>query len=224
MISATTWLNWCRRIFRARPSQERRVAQQGRLDGLVVNEGCAGIKKQNKVLIKAVLAGDGKEVVAALAARANVDTHDASGFCALESASGRGNTEIVRILLFSGADVHADDDAALDWTVYHGHAEVVRIPLSAGANVYADDDAPLREAARNGHIGIARLLLAAGADSVAAWLVASEFARTKTAATLDACADTVTPAQGAAAAEKSDCFVKLRAVVTSANHPQCLRR
>ena len=72
--------------------------------------------------------------------------------------------EAARLALEAGANVHADDDAALRWSSENGRAEVVRLLLQAGANVHTLDDAALRSASENGHAEVVRLLLKAGAN------------------------------------------------------------
>ena len=62
----------------------------------------------------------------------------------LKSASEQGHQAVVKSLLESGANVHADDDRALRWAARNGHHEVVKLLLERGANVHADDDSALR--------------------------------------------------------------------------------
>ena len=80
---------------------------------------------------------------------------------ALYLAIENGHTEIVKLLLKAGADIHANDDYALHWAVADGHTEIVELLLKAGANVHAKDDEALRKAARNGHMDVAKILLKA---------------------------------------------------------------
>jgi len=69
-----------------------------------------------------------------------------------------GKTEFVKYLLDAGADVHADDDAALQWACYEGHTEIVKILLDAGADVHAENDFALQTASYNGHTEIVKIL------------------------------------------------------------------
>ena len=49
-------------------------------------------------------------------------------------ASRAGHVDLVKYLLAKGADVHANDDAALRWAAGKDHLEVVKVLLDAGAN------------------------------------------------------------------------------------------
>jgi len=88
--------------------------------------------------------------------------HDAN----LIEACRDGNLARARSALADGADIHANDDAALDWAAFNGHAEIVGLLLVAGADVHAHHDRALCGATYNGRDGVAvvRLLLNAGAD------------------------------------------------------------
>jgi len=56
-----------------------------------------------------------------------------------------GYTEVVKLLLEAGADVHANGDDALYWSARNGHLEVVKILLDKGAIIHsADPDDPFR--------------------------------------------------------------------------------
>ena len=62
--------------------------------------------------------------------RPSVDARDASGQTPLYQVSGKGNTEIVRILLKSGADANATTNRGrtpLWFARRRGHAEIVRM-------------------------------------------------------------------------------------------------
>ena len=83
---------------------------------------------------------------------------------ALRWASRNGHTEIVKLLLEAGADVHAKNDGPLRLASENGHTEVVKLLLDAGTNFHADNKA-LRWARRKGHTEVVKLLKAHIADA-----------------------------------------------------------
>ncbi|KAJ3045559.1 hypothetical protein HDV00_009216 [Rhizophlyctis rosea] len=117
----------------------------------------------------------------------------------LIGAAERGASEVVKLLLEHGADVHRDDDKSLRGVVKGGYAkvvklllaagadasgvwdiavpeycydsrvDVVKVLLEAGADVHKDDDRALKLAARYGHADMVKVLLAAGSDPEVAW-------------------------------------------------------
>jgi ankyrin repeat protein len=78
---------------------------------------------------------------------------------ALQAAAGNGHTETVALLLDRGADIHADDNLALGWAADGGHTQIVALLLERGADIHADNDWPLQAAASNGHTDTVALLL-----------------------------------------------------------------
>lgn len=92
------------------------------------------------------------------------------GLLALGVASAEGNTEIIRMLLASGAAVNERQDdgkAALHQAARNGKTEAVLVLLKFHADVNAVDDfgqTPLWRAAVLGHAHTVRELLAYGAD------------------------------------------------------------
>ena len=58
----------------------------------------------------------------------------------LIAASEDGDTELVRGLLAAGADPATWGNMPLGSAVYHGHCEVVKLLLESGADVHAMDD------------------------------------------------------------------------------------
>ena len=68
----------------------------------------------------------------------------------------------LEILIAAGADIHADDDAALHLAAGNGDAETVRVLIAAGADIHARGDYALRRAAEYGRTEIVELLTAAG--------------------------------------------------------------
>ncbi len=82
---------------------------------------------------------------------------------ALQEAVELNKPALVRLLLRAGADVHARQDRALRYASYTGLASIVDILLTAGADVHARHEESLRWAAARGHADVVALLLAAGA-------------------------------------------------------------
>ena len=60
--------------------------------------------------------------------------------------------------LNAGADVHYNNDDALQWAARNGHDNIVQLLLKAGANPSAANDNAMRWAATNGHADIAEML------------------------------------------------------------------
>lgn len=83
---------------------------------------------------------------------------------ALQWAASRGHLDVVEYLLAAGSDIHANEDFALRWAVEHSQTEVVACLLAAGADPHAEKDSPLRMAAGDGCLPIVECLLAAGAN------------------------------------------------------------
>jgi ankyrin repeat protein len=70
----------------------------------------------------------------------------------------------VKEALDNGADIHADDNAALRLAASEGHLPVVEYLVEQGANVYAYYDSALRMAARKGHLPVVEYLIEHDAD------------------------------------------------------------
>lgn len=85
----------------------------------------------------------------------------------LSCASRNGNAELVRLLLRHGADARTNDSAPLLWAASNGHTEVAQILLDAGSDIHTYDDMALKSAAQNGSVKLVQVLLAAGADITA---------------------------------------------------------
>ena len=100
---------------------------------------------------------------------ADVNVTDESGWTALSRASGRGDAEIVTLLLKKGADVNPNTGSVpLSQASYNRHPEIVKILLTAGADVNAYDDhsqsTALMWASYYGNPEIVEMLLDEGAD------------------------------------------------------------
>ena len=94
-------------------------------------------------LINAANRGDVATVLQLVGVGVNVNAKDSTGVTALTQAAWGGHSEIVRILLVSGADPDAKDDRAdmtpLMWAVWKGYAETVETLLENGASVLVAD-------------------------------------------------------------------------------------
>jgi len=91
-------------------------------------------------------------------ARAPVDEHSFMYSSFLVEASEKGNKDIVELLLKNGADVHYNDDEALQMACSHQHFEIVKLLLENGANPRARGGAAIRRALRNKNQKIVDLL------------------------------------------------------------------
>lgn len=84
----------------------------------------------------AAAAADQYEAVQVLLARgADVNKKLKRGQTALMIASYHGDTDMVRLLISSGADVNGDcdGDTALSWAKEKGHTEIVNLLIATGA-------------------------------------------------------------------------------------------
>ena len=96
---------------------------------------------------------------------------DQNQFTPLFLASTRGHTEIVKMLLQSGAEVNCQE--VWGFTPLHGasksgHFEVAKLLIENGANVSSltkEKWTPLHLATNNGHVEVAELLLQNGANA-----------------------------------------------------------
>ena len=65
---------------------------------------------------------------------------------------------VIKQLVKQGADVHADDDYALQLAASNGQLEVVKYLVEQGADIHAWDDYALRWAAENGQLEVVKYL------------------------------------------------------------------
>ena len=94
---------------------------------------------------------------------AKVNVTDSQGKSALIYASEKGNLDVVKALIASGADVNPDSySTPLKAAVDNGNAEIVKVLLNAGADPNKGN--PLPTAARDGNLEIVKTLIAAKAD------------------------------------------------------------
>ena len=101
-----------------------------------------------------------------------VDWRDRTGNAALTSASTKGNTEIVKLLIDAGANVNETNNFGYPYfatAIGSGQLEIVKLYISAGANVNIRDNkrqTPLMFATFEDtpNLAIIKLLLDSGAD------------------------------------------------------------
>ena len=121
-------------------------------------------KRVKQLLDEASRNGDTKLVKELL------DKANKGGYTALQLASMRGHTEVVKLLLDRGASVDEkgeDGDTALMRASYGGHTEVVKLLLDRGASVDekdTDGNTALMLASQNSHTEVVKLLLDRGAS------------------------------------------------------------
>jgi len=76
----------------------------------------------------------------------------------------KGNLELVKIYIQLGADIHTEDDYALQLASRHGHLKVVKYLIKQGANIHANNDYALRLAAQYGNLSVVKYLVKHGAN------------------------------------------------------------
>ncbi len=122
-------------------------------------------------LIEAAQKGDVAGVRALLAQGANLTARGADGQTALEAAAGRGHGNVVRALLQTGR-VSAQD--GLLRAALKGQADIVKLLLASGARVAGTDAGPLLcAAAQSGDIRTVNVVLAAGGSTALNWRAAN---------------------------------------------------
>ena len=114
----------------------------------------------------------GHSETAMLLIERNIATHLACESCgqsSLATAASEGLSDIVQILIDTGADIHtkwSDGQTALHIATENGHIEVAKLLIENGADVnalYGSKWTPLHVAAENDRGGIAELLIENGA-------------------------------------------------------------
>jgi hypothetical protein len=72
--------------------------------------------------------------------------------------------EVIKRLVKKGANIHADNNYALQWAAESGHLDVVKFFVEKGADIYAENDLALIRAAEGGHLDVVKFLVEKGAD------------------------------------------------------------
>jgi ankyrin repeat protein len=79
---------------------------------------------------------------------------------ALDTAVCGNNIDVVKVLLDAGADVRANNDIVIKTAAWRCCTKLVQILLDAGADVHADNDAPLKLAVKRGSVEDVSIVLA----------------------------------------------------------------
>ena len=77
----------------------------------------------------------------------------------------KGRLSIVKFLIGLGANVHACNDYAIQFSAKKGHLPVVEYLVESGADVHANDDTALYWSVENGHFDIVKFLVGKGANA-----------------------------------------------------------
>ncbi|CAH8469321.1 unnamed protein product [Schistosoma rodhaini] len=121
-------------------------------------------------LISTIRLGQYENVKSLLESEVNPNTIDQDGWSALRTAAWGGYSDIVKLLIYYGADVNLsgpDGRTALRAAAWAGNLETVKCLLDAGADVNKSDSekrTALIAAAYMGHTNVLEVLLKAGAD------------------------------------------------------------
>lgn len=99
------------------------------------------------------------EIIKRLSKRANIHARDN---LALRAAAKSNQIEVLKFLLWIGADIHACRDDALRWSAENGHVDTVRLLLDSGVDAYTWNAVALCIAAQRGHLNVVELLLDRG--------------------------------------------------------------
>jgi ankyrin repeat protein len=82
----------------------------------------------------------------------------------LREAAQTGDIVLMQDALDNGAEIHHNNDSALQWACYKGHRDAAEFLLENGANPRADGGKPLKHAAEQGRYAVVLLLLERGAE------------------------------------------------------------
>jgi ankyrin repeat protein len=122
--------------------------------------------------MNAVKANDAAAVRSFIEDGRNVSAVDSAGDSPLIMAAYKGYTDIVKLLLDAGADIHALDPGmkatALHAAAYAGHAEAAKLLIEAGVEINRKGPyngyTALHDAVWQNNIDVARVIIDAGAD------------------------------------------------------------
>jgi hypothetical protein len=129
---------------------------------LLMHSAAAAGDKEN-ALLDAVRKSDVTAVKTLLAQGADANAKFRYDRSILSFACDRGNLEIVRMLLDSGAEVNSEDSfykaTPLDWASNKNHVEIAKLLLEKGAK---GREGTLAEAARSGKLDMLKMVLELG--------------------------------------------------------------
>ena len=147
-------------------SRARARASQGAREASSANKRLMAIVSRKSVGTQELF-----DLQDAFAERADANYHDPdSGATPLMLAAFLGHSDVVKYLLWRGADINAQDHAgftALMYAAATGYKGTVKYLLKRGADlavIARDGRTPLMIAAQHGQMGVYKLLLDAGAD------------------------------------------------------------
>ena len=122
------------------------------------------------ILFEAIQARQFEAAKLLIAAGADVNARDNSGWTALTLAASENYTEIMQLLIAAGADINAkgnEEFTPLMWAAHEGHTKSVQILIDKKADLNARDNrgwTALKCAEKNNHPEIVRILVNSGAD------------------------------------------------------------
>lgn len=74
------------------------------------------------------------------------------------------DVDTFKYLIENGANIHAEDDHALRWSLRHKYLDTATYLINCGANIHLDNEYPLLESVENGYDDIVKLLIKKGAN------------------------------------------------------------